>query len=155
MSTSIPDYCDTPDEIAKNPEAKKYIALCANGNPDAFAFGWAFWCFEHCMDDLIDKDKQASAEVIVKSLLSFVDALSNNSFYEKCKTSLYPLIVQACARWLDGDELSRSSNEQDRIRGEVVRCGDIEIFLHIAYLTGGWDYMRSIKQIRIYDRGTK
>jgi len=104
------------------------------------------------MDDLIDGDKQQTPEVIVKSLLRFVDTLSNNEFYNKWKHSLFPLIVQACARWLDGDIMMRSENERDHIRAEVVKCGDIEIFLHVAYICGGWDYMRSIKDLRTYDR---
>jgi len=152
MSTIIPDYCDTPDEVAKNPEAKKYIALCANGDAQAYDFCWKFWCFTHCIDDLVDKDKFAPPEVIVKSFVGFIDALSMNAFYTKWKFALYPFMIQACARWLDGDALSNSENEEDRIRGEVVRCGDLELYLHVAYIQGGWDYMRSIKDLRKYDR---
>ena len=149
---AIPYYCDTPDEVAKNPEAKKYITLCANGNALAYDFAWRFWCFTHCIDDLLDGDKKASPEIIVKSFIGFIDILTNNQFYQTHKIGLYPLMAQACARWLDGDALSKSESEEDRIRGEVVRCGDIEIYLHIAYLTGGWDYMRSLKQIRTFDK---
>lgn len=149
---AIPDYCDTPDEVAKNPEAKKYIALCANGNLAAYNLGWSFWCFSHCIDDLIDGDKAPSMEVVAKCFVQFIDTLTNNEFYQTHKQSLYPIVVHAFNRWLDGETLARSDDAKDHIRSEVLRCGDLEFYLHIAYLSGGWDYMRSLKEIRTFDK---
>lgn len=145
------DYCDAPDEKAKNPEAKRDMLRIANGDRDAFSFLWRLWCFEHCFDDLIDRDKPVDAEAAVRTLIQFINELSFNSFYEEHKESLFPLIVMMANRSLDGDEWAKSDNPEKRAASNVVRCGDVDLFLHVAYLTGGWDHMRSVKDARSYD----
>lgn len=145
------DYCDTPDERAKNPDAKLDLIRIANGDADALEFLWRFWCFEHCFDDLIDKDKPVDPEAAVRTLVQFIATLSFNAFYEEHKESLFPMIVMMANRSLDGDEWARSEDPAKRSAASVVRCGDVDLFLHVAFLTGGWDHMRSVKDARSYD----
>lgn len=145
------DYCDTPDEQAKNPEAKKWLMAAANGDPSAYEFLWQFWCFAHCYDDLLDKDKLVPNELGVRAFAKFFHVLSFNEFYQRHKLQLYALVIQVCNRWLDGDEWEGSKDRQKRVLSQVVRCGDVDLYLHVAYLTGGWDHMRKLKELRVYD----
>lgn len=150
------DYCDKPAEAAANPRAKQLMLEVANGNAAAFQWMWDLWCFEHLLDDLVDGDKTVTIAEAARALAQFVTALSVNPFYVQNVSALYPLIVSACARWVDGDALDKSDHEADRIRGEVVRCGDIDVFVHVALLVGGWDHMLAMScRIRQYDRNER
>jgi hypothetical protein len=145
------DYCDTPDELAKNPNAKAFMAAAANGDKYAYDFLWRFWCFAHCYDDLLDGDKEVSMNMGMREFVNFFTMISFNPFYQKHKEQLYALIIQVCTRWLDGDEWEKSDDKIKRIASHVVRCGDIDLYMHVAYLTGGWDNMRNLKGMRQYD----
>lgn len=146
-------YGDKPSEQKANPMAKQLMAQVANGNAAAFQWMWDFWCFTHVIDDLVDRDKPLSGAEVAKALAQFVTAFSINPFFVQNAQSLHPLIISACNRWIDGDALDRSANQRDRIHSEVVRCGDIEVYLHVAYLTGGWDHMRNVSMaVRQYDK---
>lgn len=147
------DYGDKEIELRTNPMAKQLMIEVAKGDAAAFQWMWDFWCFTHVIDDLVDKDKPVSGEEAAKALAQFVTALSLNHFYVRNVMSLYPLIVSACNRWVDGDLLDKSEKTKDRIHSEVVRCGDVDIFLHVAFLVGGWDHMRNISmKVRMYDK---
>lgn len=147
------NYCDSPQEQAENPIAKQAMAEIANGDASAFQWMWDFWCFTHVIDDLVDKDKSVSGEQVAQALVNFVGAMALNPFFLKHACFLHPLIVSCCNRWVDGDLLSKSDNERDRVRSEAVRCGDVDIFLHVAFLTGGWEHMRNMSaKARRYDR---
>jgi hypothetical protein len=145
------DYCDTPDELAKNPEAKKWMELAANGDAMAYDFLWRFWCFAHCYDDLLDQGKPVDPDMGVREFMKFFTMISFNPFFLKHKEQLFALITQVCTRWLDGDEWERSEDRIKRIVSHVVRCGDIDLYMHVAFLTGGWDHMRNLKGLRVYD----
>jgi|14_taG_2_1085336.scaffolds.fasta_scaffold00057_33 hypothetical protein len=147
------DYCRTDDEVAKNPEAEDWCKIVAAGNVDAYQFAWRLWCFNHMFDDLVDQDKQPTKEQIFYELVEFVKEISFNPFYNAHKESIFPLLVSLANRTLDGDEMEKSESEWDRQVACVVRCGDLDVFLHIAYLAGGWDHMRKLKNLRTYDKG--
>lgn len=148
----MPTYCDKPQEIAQNPMARTLMRDIAAGNEAAMQWMWDFWCFTHVLDDLVDKDKSPSTEEVALALAQFVTALSINPFYQQHSASLYPLIMSAINRWIDGDAMDRSENPKRRVHAEVVRCGDIDLFLHIAFLTGGWEHMRALSdRVRSYD----
>ena len=150
---SVKTYCDSEAEIKQNPLARQLMMEIANGNQAAFDWMWSFWCFTHLFDDLVDKDKNVKTKDAASTLAYFVSSLSVNPFYLQNAHSLYPLIISACNRWIDGDKLKASEIERDRIHSEVVRCGDVDIYLHIAFLTGGWEHMRKCSEnARLYDR---
>jgi hypothetical protein len=137
------DYCDKPAEVEENPRAKEILAHIANGDPHAFEWMWAFWNFEHVLDDLVDRDKSPTSADVAGSLAAFVVATTVNPFYVRHGATLLPLIISACNRWVDGDAMKNAA----------VRCGEIDLFLHVAYLTGGWDHMRSVSELtRSYDK---
>ncbi len=147
------DYGNKAQELQSNPLAKQLMAEVANGDLSAFQWMWDFWCFTHVIDDLVDKDKPVTGEEAARALAKFVTALSVNPFYVRNVHSLYPLIISACNRWVDGDLLDAADNLRSKTHSEVVRCGDVDVFLHVAYLTGGWDHMRKLSmRVRMYDQ---
>lgn len=145
------DYCDKPEEASTNPDAKHWIKLIANGNEYAYTFMWDFWCFTHLYDDLVDGDKDVSGVAAAHELVKFVAQITFNPFYQNNREQLFSLIVQAVNRWLDGDEWERSNDPEKVAASSVIRCGDIEIYAHCAFLIGGWEHMRAMKGLRSYD----
>lgn len=124
----------------------------ARGDESAFDFMWSFWCFQHVLDDLVDKDSQVQGADVARELCSFVITLSTNTFYLTHKSSLLPLLVLACDRWVQGDALAKSPDPKVRLASRVVACGDIDLFSMVAFLVGGWDHMQAMApQIRRYD----
>jgi hypothetical protein len=145
------DYCDTEDEQAKNPCTKRDFALIANNDAQAYDFLWQFWCFEHCFDDLVDRDKETSPEMVMRTIIKFLEMMTYNQFWLRNRETIFPFIVSTATRWLDGDEWACSPDERQRSASQVIRSGDVDLFLHIAYLTGGWDHLRAVKNTRAYD----
>lgn len=145
------DYMDTPEEVTKNPQAKREFALIANGDPAVFNLLWSFWSFEHVWDDLIDSQKDLSEEKkeqMFKALHDFVTDLLVNPFVMQHRLELRALFVSAMTRCLDGDRMEREQN----ILAPAVRCGDVDVVAHIAYLHRGWEFLRQIGRIRTYDK---
>ena len=147
----LPDYCDSPDEQAKNPRTKHDFAKIANGDRFAYDFLWQFWTFAHCYDDLIDRDKPVDPETAVRTFIRFFTMLTHNPFWDKHKYALFPLVINMATRNLDGDEWSKSDDETKRAAANIVRCGDVDLYLYVAFLTGGWDHMRAVRDVRNYD----
>ena len=146
------DYVDKPLEQAQNPEAKGLIAEITEGNPAAYDFLWRFWNFMHVYDDLLDRDKPVLPEEAIRELLAFVSAISFNPFYLENRQSLFTMLVMVCNRNLVGDAWKSGTMEQ-RVLSPAVRCGDLDLYAHVAYLCGGWRRMRILdEKIRTYDR---
>lgn len=144
-------YCDTECEQQKNPEARDLMRLIARGNADAFDWMWSFWSFTHLIDDCVDRDVKVSSAQASNSLAEFVTILSQNPFFLQNKNYLYPLIISACSRWEIGDDLENGTIE-DKVRSQVVRCGDIDIYLGVAFILGGYSHMQDCaKKCRSYD----
>ena len=155
-TTQVPKgYCGTAQETAKNPNARKWISRISNGDAQAEDFAWRFWCFMHVFDDLIDGDVPVQKQDAVAEFARFFTSVCYNPFFLRNRDQLYPLIIQLCNRCVCGDEWEESDCEERRKLARVVRCGDIDIFFHIAFLTGGWELMRSLKEMRNYDKGDR
>lgn len=145
------DYMSQPAEIASHPHAQRSFETMANGNADALKFLWAFWNWGHAFDDMLDGDVK-SKELTMKAWADFVLQLSFNEFFIANRQSLIGFILHATTRWMDGDEWEKSESEKRRIQSEVIRCGDIDLYIHVALLCGGWDHMRKCsREFRSYD----
>ena len=132
------------------------MRLIASGNNDAYNWMWAFWSFTHLIDDLVDCDKNVTTEIASDSLCEFVECLTQNKFFLENKAFIFPLIISACSRWIVGDALDGSNDSEDKIRAEVIRCGDIDVFLGISYLIGGFTHMKNCAtQCSLFDNNRK
>ena len=142
------DYCNKPNEVAKNPNAMNMMLFIANGNADAFNFLWRCWNFCHVLDDLVDRDQPVLLEDVSRELFLFVETLCLNQFFQQNKPSLLPLILNACHGWVTGEEAAA----QGKNYASALKCSDFAIYSHVAFLIGGWQHMRAIDQIRQYDK---
>ena len=145
------DYCDAPDEVAKNPHIKSQLLKLANGNEDAFRFMWTLWNWEHVLDDLVDRDKPVVMDNAAHYFLTFTRELTFNRFYIDNAAYLFGLIASATIRWCDGEEFERSESKLKQAQSSTIKCGDIDVYLGVAYLVGGWEHVRKCKGFRSYD----
>ena len=141
------DYCAAPDELAKNPNAIRCMTRMANGNENALRLVWTLWCFFHCYDDFIDKDKPVDKDAALRALAALLTELSYNPFWLQHSATLHAFLIQVINRWIAGD----IAEEQGSPLAPAIRCGDIDLYMHIAFLCGGYDHMLSVADIRIYD----
>lgn len=145
------NYIDTPAEKRENPHTEGWLRFVANGDAQAYDLLLTIWNWNHVLDDLVDRDKPVDHETAAYWCLELIRQLSFNSFYCQHSAYLYGLIVSMVNRWLDGDEWERSEDPQKRAYAPVVRCGDVDFALGVAYLTGGWSHLRRCKEARSYD----
>jgi len=146
------DYAEKPAEIAENPNAKRTIDMIVCGNRDAGVFLWRFWCFMHAFDDLVDRDKPVSADEAIRELVLFLQEVSFNPFYNLHKQSLFGFIAMVANRAIAG-ELWKHGTPEQQAASAAVRCGDLDLYSHIAFLCGGWDHMRNLdSEIRVIDK---
>ena len=145
------DYCDTPDEVEKNPEAKMWLVKIANGNQAAFDFMWTMWNWSHVIDDLVDRDKPVGVENAARWFINMLHELTFSQFYANNSAYLFALVMSMFNRWCDGEEWELSDNPIKQTASHVIKCGDIELYLGVAYLIGGWKHVRDCKGARSYD----
>ena len=145
------DYCDAPDEVAKNPNIKAELGYLANGNEDAFRFMWTMWNWSHVIDDLVDQDKQAGVENAAKYFVLILKEATFNPFYQANAAYLFGLVASMFNRWCDGEEFEHSDDKVKQAQSSVIKCGDLDLYLGVAFLTGGWDHVRRCKAFRTYD----
>ena len=148
------DYMSRMEELEKHPHAHKMFKDIAAGNEHVYNFLWAMWNFEHAFDDLIDigppKDDQ-SKELVFKALAKFIDCLLTNPFVKTYADDLRAMMISTMTRCLDGDKAEAKGDP----KAPAIRCGDVDLVMHVAYLHRGWDYMRSLNALRIYDKPDK
>jgi hypothetical protein len=138
------DYVDSPEERAKNPEARGMITRICNGNQDAETFLWRFWNFMHAFDDAIDRDFPVDGAKVTRELMKFLVEIAFNPFFQRHKESLMSMMVMVANRNIVGDEWAKSADPHVKACSQAVRCGDLDLYAHIAFLCGGWDFMREI-----------
>lgn len=145
----------TAEEQKKQPDAYKFFELASDGDIAVKNAMTSFWNFAHVFDDLIDEVKwpKEKKEMAFKALHDFVVDLLVNPFVRSNALGLQALFVSALTRCLDGDEIAKSAVDAERALAPAVRCGDIDVIMHMAYLHRGWDVMRGFSQMRKYDIG--
>jgi hypothetical protein len=164
------DYMGTQTERAKWPHVEEVFREISRWRAEpkeqdqVFRALWAFWNFAHVWDDLIDLDrpdgmdgaqwKLETKERMHRALAEFVSNLLMNPFLFTNAESVEAMLVSAVGRQLDGDLLKERGESEDLQR--AVRCGDVDLVLHLARLAGGWPCMRAVAPMcRFYDKGER
>lgn len=147
------DYMQRPEELAKHPATVGAFEQMAAGNGQVFNALWSFWNFSQCFDDLIDGSNWDAErkEQAMKALHDFVSDLMLNPFVTQNARSIHCAFVQAMTRCLDGDSMEGSSIAGVRAIAPAVRCGDVDVIMHMAYLHNGWTGLRRFSPLREYD----
>ena len=122
------------------------IAKAAAGRPDALEFLQVYTDRAHLIDDIVDKDREVTAEALAESEMRWMFTLSKNPFFLAHKDKLLPLMASGMNAWLD------SNGMEDGPAKDVVKGTWHEVVWQVALICGGWRYMRAVSgQCRDWD----
>lgn len=95
---------------------------------------WKAWTLlvDHCGWSELRK------ELAEKARQAFFCDLWRNPFVRQHRHELRALFVQAMLRGIAGDEMAASAKAERRALAPAVRCGDVDVMIHLVYLARGW-----------------
>lgn len=70
--------------------------------------------------------------------LQFWGMLRFNPFVRKHPKEIATMLVQTMLRCISGDVMERSEDPRKRALAPAVRCGDVDLFMHMIYLARGF-----------------
>ena len=149
------DYVQQPEELKAEPNARAWFEALAGGNADVFRFAWACWNFEHVLDDLVDGDKAVTHEHAARAFAAFWTEVALNPWFRAHSALLHGALISAINRWVDGDQWAQSTDPAKRALAPAIRCGDVDFYLHVAYVAHGWEHLRAMRDFRHYDPAEK
>ena len=114
------------------------------GNKDAFSFALKVYDFAEVVDDLIDRDRPVEKEAVIRSAAFFILELAYNQFYLNNKDSLTTMVISMMNRYLDAEAWRTGDCEIKKATSHMLMSGDMDFYLHIAFLCGGWDHQRAM-----------
>jgi hypothetical protein len=123
------DYCE-----GEFPWMKDWLQTLTLGHAAAFEFCWCWLCFEHCFDDLVDNDRDVSETVAGFELAKLIKVMTFNPFYLEYREHFFALLMSRIERWMDAAAIYPDEAKTRPTRAEI------DLFLHVAYLLGGWDH---------------
>jgi hypothetical protein len=111
-------------------------------DPAAISFMLAVADASELFDDVVDNDKPIEAGHVERVAFSLLAQLPLNPFFDRFKTQLCPIMHTGINAWLDATAMEKDYDLQER--SYVLRDWNLELLLHVVYLTRGRDYMRSV-----------
>ncbi|MAE21990.1 MAG: hypothetical protein CMK92_06115 [Pseudomonas sp.] len=116
------------------------------GNTSAIDFAMHFIKMVDVWDDIIDKDSPTNDDINRAFIIALTD-FDENVFYASFREELKPIILSIILRWLDANKLEEKKEHLEK--AYMLRAGLYDLFAHIAYLIGGFDWYGQIgEQIR-------
>lgn len=145
------DYMADPKEVAKHPDAIATFQEIANGDQRVFSLLWSMWNFTHVMDDLVDNSgwSEEKKEQSWKAMEGFITDLLLNPFVLAHNHQLRALFTSAIVSNIGGDAMLKDPKRKHL--SAAARCRDVDVFVHIAGLHRGWDFMVDMSKRRDYD----
>ena len=112
--------------------------------PTGFRNGWKW---------LLDKTGWSKERKILAATArnEFFAVLLSNPFVRRHAPEIRGMLVMCMVRCLDGDEMAASDKPERRLLAPAVRCGDVDLMLHLVYLARGWAAVRALSGLRDYD----
>lgn len=112
------------------------------GDPDAVKFIIDFADACELFDDLIDKDKAIPDDHVTRVLFNLLTEMPLNTFFDKWKRQLIPLIITGINAWLDATALEKG-DDNDQVFAYVLRDWYMEFISFVVYMTRGRAAMRA------------
>ena len=131
MITLVHDERATLMEVLRNDVAA--VELCQ-----------LFGQISQIWDDLVDGDKQVSAEEINRAFVAALVHIPVNPFYNAHFVILQPLVCAAINAWLDSNDLPDTDIPNRNVQAYVLRDRLQEFVLACARIVGGWAWMRQV-----------
>ena len=116
------------------------------GDENAFNFCNAFFRWVHCLDELVDRDKEVPPAAVSMLFFSLVHTLATNLFFQNHKESLLPTMLLASNAWADSEHWKKSPDVLHRITSQVLKSQYQDVFIHVAALCGGQAHMHEVSR---------
>lgn len=96
------------------------------------------------LDDMVDRDKAVSNDMIVEAFWRALIQIPNNEFYRRNFDTLNPMLRAMLVDWLDANTLEATKDAHDRSIAFVLRDSIGAIAIHAAFLVGGYAWGRQV-----------
>lgn len=116
------------------------FSFIAKGNAYAEQFCRKFYNFVHTLDDLIDRDKPVDGAQAALVMLGTLSEFACNPFFQEHRAAILPVIHISTTAFIASNEKLASLDLRDRLIGEVLKSQYQDVFLLVAFLTGGIDH---------------
>lgn len=114
------------------------------GNEDAADFLDLIVRILHLWDDLIDQDKEVSADAINRSFWAMLITLPRNRFYMQNFGELNTILAVAIQNWHAANEMEASPDDLDKEIAFITRSSYIDVVIHVATICGGAEWGRKM-----------
>lgn len=111
-------------------------------DPAAVSFFLTVADASELFDDVVDNDKPIEAGHVERVAFNLLAVLPLNPFFDRFKGQLCPIMHTGINAWLDATAMEKDYDLQER--SYVLRDWNLELLMHVVYLTRGRDYMRSV-----------
>jgi len=130
---------------------KQLLNIALQGNKDAIDFMESIIYITQVWDDLIDKDKSVTSEMINKTFHIALIQVPQNRFFQQYVGYLLPVMNVAINDWLDANVYESSDKEEKKRVAYVLRESVSNVLVTCTYIIGGYDWMRKMSlDIRNY-----
>jgi hypothetical protein len=110
------------------------------GNQAAFDFITQLFEVLHLWDDLIDKDKAVTPEVVNDCFWKALVDIPENRFYQAHFVSILPILKMAILNWHAANAMELTKEESDKHIAFILRSTYVDMVTHCAGLIGGRDW---------------
>lgn len=117
---------------------------CALGEPHAVQFLMAMGLYVELWDDLIDKDKPISDEMIHSVMAAGLLDVATNPWVQAHRDFIAPTLVMMINNYLTSEELKTDPDVAVRQRAFHLRNFPLELYGVVAFLQGGMHHMRAM-----------
>jgi hypothetical protein len=125
-------------------EQQLLLHQAVHGHPDAAAFLITLIEILHAWDDLIDRDKPVSPEMINWAFWRALVELPRNCFYQEHFHDLNPILGMAIQNWHAANLMESTESEADKEISFILRSAYADIVIQAAYLVGGYEWSRQV-----------
>lgn len=122
----------------------------ARGDEDAERFCGDFYLWCHKKDDLVDKDKPVSVEMSVSFDLRLFGAFADNSFFQRHRERLWPVIQTSALAYIASERMKNSPDVLERITAQILKSEYMNVFFVVALILGGFDHALAMQKFREY-----
>lgn len=126
------------------PSETEFLNTVLRGEQAAVRFCLTLFSISQTLDDLIDKDREATEFEIFSAFWNSLIELPANPFYRQYEPYLRPLMASAMQDWRDSVALERSGSEHCKTIAFVLRDQLTSVVVQCAYLVGGQNWAATV-----------
>jgi len=121
---------------------KEVIPLCANENKDAENYLKQIFYITRMIDDVYDEDFPVQKDEIIRGYFYLMAEIPHNPFYQKHSAALNAVHLLGFNAWQNSNNWYESDDRTKKLYAHVLRDFVCEVFILVAYLTGGEESMQ-------------